>query len=213
MKFLDRMASATAFGAAMLIGTGLSAPPAEAAFVMTLEQDGPNVVATGSGTIDLVGLSPAGGGSGLAGQIDPSMSAIVAGATGTIANYEFSNGPTNFGTGGTVAASSGSGDLVFVIGSMFIGVPGGYVSDSFLSDQATWDNATFASPGVTPGTYKWTWGSGADADSFTLIAGAAPAAPEPSTWAMMLIGFLGLAGVGLRQKKRTAAPTAPSLGI
>ena len=53
-------------------------------------------------------------------------------------------------------------------------MPIGYVSGSALSDTgATWDNQTFRSLDVTPGTYKWTWGSGANADSFTLNIGAA----------------------------------------
>ena len=43
----------TAFGVALLIGAGLAAP-AQAAYTVTLPQVGSNVVATGSGTIDLV---------------------------------------------------------------------------------------------------------------------------------------------------------------
>jgi hypothetical protein len=46
---------------------------------------------------------------------------------------------------------------------------------------------------ATPGVYKWTWGAGAHADSFTLDIAVIP---EPSTWAMMLLGFAGL-GPGL----------------
>jgi hypothetical protein len=57
-------------------------------------------------------------------------------------------------------------------------VPNGYVSDSPLSDTSTYDNQTFVTLGATPGTYVWTWGSGADADSFTLDIGTiAPILP------------------------------------
>ena len=45
--------------------------------------------------------------------------------------------------------------------------------------MATYDNQTFMSLGVTPGTYEWTWGSGAN-QNFTLVIGAA-AVPEPSS--------------------------------
>jgi hypothetical protein len=48
---------AAAIGVAMLTGYGLSAPPAQAGYVVTLTQQGTDVVATGSGPIDLTGLS------------------------------------------------------------------------------------------------------------------------------------------------------------
>ena len=46
-------------------------------------------------------------------------------------------------------------------------VPRGYVSGTFLSDSATYSGKTFATLGVTPGTYVWTWGTGAN-QNFTL---------------------------------------------
>ena len=76
-------------------------------------------------------------------------------------------------------ANGGSGNLVGIDdfdGVVF--VPRGYVSGNPLSDDAAYNNQTFSSLGVTPGTYEWTWGSGADADSFTLQIGSA-AVPAP----------------------------------
>ena len=55
MKQANRMVGASVIGAAMLIG--LSAPPAQAGYVVDLTQVGGDVVATGSGPIDLTGLS------------------------------------------------------------------------------------------------------------------------------------------------------------
>jgi hypothetical protein len=47
-----------------------------------------------------------------------------------------------------------------------VGVPVGYVFGTPLGTSTdTWNGATFASLGVTPSTYKWTWETGADADS------------------------------------------------
>jgi hypothetical protein len=70
-------------------------------------------------------------------------------------------------------------------------VPHGYVSGSSLSDSATYNNATFNSLGVTPGTYVWTWGTGPD-QKFTLDA-VAPAVPDTGS----TLGLLSLALTGV----------------
>jgi hypothetical protein len=50
-----------------------------------------------------------------------------------------------------------------------IDVPSGYVSNTALSDSATYNDETFAHLGVTPGIYTWTWGTGLENQTFTLI--------------------------------------------
>jgi hypothetical protein len=69
-----------------------------------------------------------------------------------------------------------------------------------VTNSSTWDNATFSSLGVEPGTYKWTWGSGATAGSFTLQVGAAAATPEPATLGLMVLGLLGAGFVGRKRR-------------
>jgi hypothetical protein len=173
-------------GAAMLIGSSLSAPSAQAGYIVTLTQQGSNVVATGSGTIDLTDLS-FNASVGLATFFAPSVAEIATGpVAGIDSAYTEFMGPTSFGSGGLRSPNSGSGDLVGIcrcsVGGAppvsWVLVPQGYVSGSSLSDTSTYDNQTFASLGATPGTYVWTWGSGADADSFTLQIGPA-AVPAP----------------------------------
>jgi hypothetical protein len=87
------------------------------------------------------------------------------------------------------------GDLFGVFGGD-VAVGFGYQSGAALSGSATYDNATFASLGLMPGSYVYTWGSGANADSLTINI---EAVPELSTWAMMALGFAGLGFVGRRR--------------
>ena len=201
MKQANRMVGASVIGATMLIG--LCTPPAQAAFVVDLTQEGSNVVATGSGSINLTDLSLFISGGHVSGQMDPSLGVMIIGPISITLDdaYTGITGPKNFGSGGETFASSGSGDLASVGGAGgIIDVPHGYVSGTTLSDSMTFDSATFASLGVTPGTYKWTWGSGANADSFTLTT---TVVPEPSTWGMMLLGFAGLGLAGWRHRRTT----------
>jgi hypothetical protein len=82
----------------------------------------------------------------------------------------------------------------------FLLVPQGYASGAALSDSMTFNNATFASLGVTPGTYVWTWGDGAN-QNFTLQIGlvGVPGVPDGgSTVSLLGCALLGLAA--LRRK-------------
>jgi PEP-CTERM motif len=196
MIFIKGVAS---IGAAMLIG--LSALPAQAGYVVDLTQVGSDVVASGSGAIDLGGLtffSSLGGPSSL---INPGEGIILTGPAPILGDqYTGITGSTSFGGGSIAFASSGSGDEVGIFFRKLV-VPHGYVSDSPLSDTATYDNQTFSSLGATPGAYKWTWGTGAN-QNVTLVIGTV--VPEPSTWAMMALGFAGLGFLGLRSAARHA---------
>ena len=79
-------------------------------------------------------------------------------------------------------------------------MPQGYVSGASLSSTSTYNGATLLSLGVTPGTYTWTWGTGVDADSFTLQIGPAGVPDAGST--LPLPGFASLGLVALRRKLR-----------
>jgi hypothetical protein len=156
----------------------LSVRPAQAGYTVTLQQVGPDVVATGSGPVDLTGLFilPASGlGLSSSAQIGPNSGTIFTGVTRTMNDLYAGgtlSGPMSFGSGGQTFSSSGSGDRVGITFSTALAgfelrVPTGYVSGNALSDSATYIGKTFATLGVTPGTYVWTWGPGAN-QNFTL---------------------------------------------
>jgi hypothetical protein len=167
--------------------------PAQAGYIVTLQQVGPNVVATGSGAINLTGLTFQSDGvfspEILPGAGVQAGGGILTGPTSSSVDLYFEpRGPTSFGSGGATPASSGSGDMVgiFPIHLIFkraLIVPRGYVSGTFLSNSATYSGKTFATLGVTPGTYVWTWGIARN-QNFTLqILAANPTpTPTPTEW-------------------------------
>lgn len=172
----------------------LAAGVGRADFIVTLEQVGSNVVATGTGTINLTDLgyldSP-----NTEADIDPDFGALVVGPASLELVDEYSGvttGPSSFGSSSATYASSGSGDMVGILdqeADLF--VPQGYVSGDALTSTSTFDNTTLSALGVTPGTYTWTWGSGADADSFVLEAGPI-ATPEPKFVMVLALGLVVL---------------------
>jgi hypothetical protein len=135
------------------------------AVVINIVESGGNVVATGSGTIDLTGAS-----------LHLSDQDVVAGAFGQFAaivladgNCDLFNGlsgPASFGSSGMVG--NGAGDVFGIDRSSGrLVVPAGYTSGNQLSGSLTLSGATFGSLGLTPGTYVYTWAS----DSLTVNIG------------------------------------------
>jgi hypothetical protein len=187
---------------------GATAAAKASPFIETLDQVGANVVATGSGQIDLTGttfvvsVGPDGG------LIDPVDDYTLIGATGSIDLYVPASGfsgPSGYGTGGPTGSSSGSGDLVgLTVFESILFVPAGYSSNTSLSNGATWDNATFASLGATPGIYVWTWGNEID-QSFTL---AIEATPLPAALPLFATGLGALGLFGWRRKRKNIAAIA-----
>jgi hypothetical protein len=203
VKSMKQIASAVALGTALL--TGLSS--AEAGYVVTLQEIGSDVVATGSGPIDLTGLSSLTTGSAGA-RVIPSIGQIITGPPNTgfnpIDRYTGFSGPTSIGSGGVTFADSGSGDLVGITGSLSILILQlGYVSGDPLSDTTTYTGKDFTTLGVTPGTYIWTWGTGVN-QNFTLIIGAT-AVPEPASAALLGAALAGLLLSGAIRRTRDSA--------
>jgi hypothetical protein len=143
---------------------------ANATYTITIGQSGANVVAVGSGTINTTALTLS-----VAPPPTPRVNGnaaliyIGAGGGGQQGTPIASPSPSNFGGGGggVFATNSSTGDLVGAqaAGGGHIIVPAGYVSGAALSSAAQWNNTTLSALGLAPGTYTFTWGSGATADS------------------------------------------------
>ena len=198
----SRLAAGTALG---MVGCGLSVPRAQAAsYVVTLEQEGSDVVATGAGAIDLAGLTfQTSFGQAPLAKVVPNISNVDTGQGPDDVYLAASiNGPANFGAGGFTFASSTVGDAAgfLLSGGMNsqVDVPHAYVSGQLLSDSATYSNQTFASLGLTPGVYEWSWGPGAQ-QNFTVVV---ESVPEPASW---VAGILSSATLlrALGRKRRT----------
>jgi hypothetical protein len=183
----------------------LSGQSAKASLIIDVTQSGSDVVATASGSIDLTDMTAdfSTTGEGAAWGTFPAGGSLIAVGPATTASleaYEAITGPAIFGSGAEVTASSGSGDLVAIAPGFAPGViyvPAAYVSGAALSGTSTWDSTTIAALGLTPGTYTYTWGNGADADSLTLNIGAAP---EPASAWLLATGLIGLAFNRLRKR-------------
>ena len=177
-----------------LVATLVCNCTANAAVIMTLEQVGPNVVATGSGTVDLTNLTFAFAGAGT--EMYPAFALLTVGTPTDVPLWDFYTsvgGPAYFGTGGPAVASTGSGDRLAIYGLGAIAVPQGYISGTPLYGTASYDNTTLAALGVRTGIYKYSGGSGAHADSLTLYIGVPAPIPEPASALLLALGTGGLA--------------------
>lgn len=151
---------------------------------MTLQQQGEHVVLTASGTLNLTALT-----------VDPELKAVtglnpsgfpigpvaVAGPPAGIggpfrdAYHGAIRGPESFGSGSFTFPTSGNDGPVGIGTSTGFGtavfVPLDYQPGEMLTGSTTFANSTLKELGARPGTYTWTWGSGADQDSIVLKIG------------------------------------------
>jgi len=175
-----------------------------AAYTLNFVQSGPDVVATGSGSINTSGATFAGNTISPA-VIIPNLGMALVGTPPSSIYAITTLGPADYGSGAGILSSSTTGDAAGITSGAWIGVPVGYVSGAPLAPSTTtWAGTTMAALGLTPGSYTWTWGAGPTADSFTIVVASTASIPTLSEWAMLLMSGLLAAGalVGLRRRQR-----------
>lgn len=203
MKALKTQALAAAF---LLLACSHS----HAAYTTYLYESGGDVVASGAGTLDTSSLGSLGSLS-ITPLVIPAAGILRVGTPGaSIEAHGPVSGPSSLGPGLLAAATTGSGDMVAIFGSVALFAPQAYVSGSPLVSSATWSGTTLSALGLTPGDYTWAWGAGPSADSYTVRVGVAPpgvvttAIPTLSSWSVVLMsGLLALAGAAAMRRKKT----------
>ena len=192
------------FAGLLALGT---AGTSRAELTFTITEVGGNVVAVGSGTVNMAGLTYDWSLNYPAFTLGASGATFVGGpASASMKTWGDVSGPSSYGTGAKTFTDSGRGDTFGIMGSIGrLYLPAGYTSGSLLSGTSTWNSNTLSGLGLTPGTYDYTWGSGANADSAHVIIGAA-AVPEPSSIIMAGMGLVG--AVTLARRKRKAVVVA-----
>jgi PEP-CTERM motif len=193
---------------AFAVGLGLMAiaAPAKAAVLVAITQSDAGVMAIANGSIDLTDLTFVGRAVpnyDWGHVISPYGGSFVIGGGFMADVYAHIDGPSSFGGLPGAIAESNGGELL-AIGSGHLGVPWGYVSGAPISGIGSYySNETLSSLGLTLGnTYRYTWGTGAHADSLTIRIGDGLATPEPATWMLLLLGFAGLGYAGYRRSKK-----------
>ena len=151
--------------------TPSSTPPIQGLF-FTLQEVGPDVVLSGTGTADLASLTLDGTGAPQPSFIIPNQGFF---AVGTSANYDYYSGatlgynPGSFGSGSVTNADLSTGDVFGLNGFGAVSVPEGY-SGGLLNGTATFTATTLATLGVTIlGGHTIQWGASGMSETINLV--------------------------------------------
>ncbi|HEY7873033.1 MAG TPA: hypothetical protein VIC31_09980 [Rudaea sp.] len=174
-----------------------------AAITVTVQESGTNLVVSSSGTLNsgvCTSITP-GFVSSFNGIIPSSQPVLAFGTVGSTQDQCAGTTiapTTGFGTGGSLSAATNTGiSYYFQPGIGFWG-PTGWSSATAMTASMTFANASFASAGITPGTYVYTFSNGATTDTLTInVTLPPPPAPTPtlSAWgSMVLLALITLIG-------------------
>lgn len=196
----------------------LHVAPARALVTLKVQQVGPDLVVTGSGSAETSTLTAAGTSTVYSNIL--TKFEIYAGpaafSDGHVSLWSGLSGPAAIGTSDLVteypfnSITASFGDLFGIFTSstpadIRLVLPIAYVSGASLSGQTTYADLTFARAGLTKGqTLTWTWGSGSADETLKLEIGDPPSVPAPLPLAGAAAAF------HIRQRlRRRLHPTHP----
>ena len=164
---------------ALLLGSS----NALAAVTITFEESGSDVVGTATGSINTTGFTQVS--ESLSNRIYPGAPYVVLGLGASIAttsgglyvpSTSVTSSSSSWGTNIPTSPTSATGDRFGVYFGSYsrISIPTGYASGASITSSSTFANKTLVTMGLNPGTHTYEWGSGASADSVTVIVNAPP---------------------------------------
>lgn len=183
---------------------------AVAAITVTIQESGANLVVSSSGTLNSgVCTSIATGFTSNTNGINPSSPTLAFGAVSSTQDQcagTVITPTTGFGSGALLSATADTGVSYYFDPNAGFWGPSGWGSSTAMTASMTFANASFASAGITPGTYMYTFSNGATTDTLTINAIVAPPASTPtlSAWGSMILLTL-IALLGGRQYWRRRA--------
>ena len=183
---------------AVVLSVGALAPKsAHSAVIIDFVETGGDVTMTLTGSLNVSALgTPSSSGTGFS-MVWPSRVRIAVSGTVDMYSGVGLTGPA-LGTGGVNPTLTLSGDPFFMDTSEDrLGVPAGYVSGTALSSTLTFLNTDFASLGMAPGSYLYTF----PGDTITVNVGSIASVPAPAGLPLALAGLGAVALVRQRRKK------------
>jgi hypothetical protein len=168
---------------------------AHGAIVLSVKQDGNDVVVIGSGsanTTSLLNPNPVPDYTNV--LTDSQIYAGPAAFTGTttpavdVNLWSGLSGPSSFGNDSNIVAYPSSGFLADIFGILadngmgqsLLVLPLNYQSGTNLNGTSRFSGYTLADLGLSPGVFSWSWGTNQDADSIEIKIESVPApAPLP----------------------------------
>jgi hypothetical protein len=165
-----------------------------------------DVVITLNGSVNLAGLTLNGNETTASPGVFSGNTIRVAPASTNVDRYEFINGLSTgaFGnnTSNIYAGSFTSTDYISLLNlsttTGVLQIPSSYISGNPLSNSMTFVGQSFLTMGLNTGSYVYSWGSGANADSVTVYVGVTPPspttinAPLPFSWSLIGVNATGV---------------------